>query len=118
LLFGADILERIMAEFEVTACHANRAGEASVTLRHIPTGAMVMVHHVPFKHDYGETVLAECQRIREAAAVIGRAAMSFLASHAEEGEIQPDQAPGAAPQADEPANPFDQEANTPPPAQQ
>jgi hypothetical protein len=107
---GVEILECIMAEFEMTACHANRAGEASVTLRHLPTGAMVMVHHVPFKHDYGETVLAECQRIREAAAVIGRAAMTFLASHAEEGEIQPDQAPGAAPRPDEAVNPPDREA--------
>ena len=98
-----------MAEFEMTACHANRAGHASVTLRHVPTGAMVMVHHVPFQHDYSEAVGAECRRIREAAAKIGEAAMSFLTSHTDEGEAQPEPAPGAAPQPDEPANPFDQE---------
>ncbi|HEV2531412.1 hypothetical protein [Phenylobacterium sp.] len=99
-----------MAEFEMTACHANRAGQASVTLRHVPTGAMVMIHHVPFQHDYAETVRDECQRIRETAAKIGEAAMSFLTSHTDEAEVLPDQQAGAAPQPGEPAKPFDQTA--------
>jgi hypothetical protein len=101
-----------MAEFEMTACHADRAGHASVTLRHVPTGAMVMIHHVPFQHDYAETVRDECQRIRDAAAEIGRGAMSFLTSRTEDTEVLPDQEPGAAPQPGESATPFDQ--TTPP----
>ena len=97
-----------MAEFEMTACHANRAGQASVTLRHVPTGASVMIHHVPFTHDYGETVRDECQRIRAAAAEIGRRAVSYLVSDLSDPEAQPEAVAGPAPQPGEPANPFDQ----------
>jgi hypothetical protein len=72
-----------MADFVITGCHANRASEASVTLRHLPTGAVVSVHHVPFQHDYGETSDAECDRIQRTAAEIAQAAVEFMADQSE-----------------------------------
>ena len=67
-----------MSDFEITGCHANRAGVASVTLRHTASGAMVAIHHVAFQHTPGSSDDVECDRIRLAAAELGRAAVAFL----------------------------------------
>jgi hypothetical protein len=97
-----------MPEFEILGCHANRAGHAGVTLKHVPSGATVSVHQIPFEHDYGETVGQECQRIRLAGGDIAQRAVQFL------GERQPQDpgpeasTPSAAPNADEPPNAFGQ----------
>lgn len=99
-----------MDDFQITACHANRAGHASVSLRHTSSGAMVMIHHVPFEHDYGETVRDECRRVQMSAATIGRKAIEFLLSACPAGsDIKGEAAPGAAPNADVPPNAFGQE---------
>jgi hypothetical protein len=89
-------------EFEITGCHANRAGQASVTLRHVPTGATVAIHHVPFVHDYDENVREECQRIAATAAKLGERALAFLTSQFNCGAIVPSGTPGAAPNDAEP----------------
>ena len=65
-------------EFEITACHANRAGVASVTLTHRVTGAVVAVHHIPFEHSYDRTPEEECGRIQAEAARLAERAAAFL----------------------------------------
>lgn len=62
-------------EFEIVGCHANRAGQASLTLRHLASGAVVSIHHVPFEHSYDETVGQECSRIQAAAADLAEQAL-------------------------------------------
>ena len=90
-------------EFKITGCHADRAGHASVTLRHVPTGATVAVHNVPFQHDYDENVRDECRRIAVTAAEVGERAMAFLKTQFEHGVApQQEPAPGAAPNDAEP----------------
>lgn len=98
-----------MAEFEITACHADRAGHASVSLKDLTTGAVVMIHHMTFDHDYGETVQHECDRIQSHAGDICARAMAFLKAPAKASDVHPDHAPAAAPQPSDPANPFDQD---------
>lgn len=94
-----------MPDFEITACHANRAGEASVSLRHHASGAVVMIHHIPFAHTPGAPDEVECDGIRAAAAQMGKAALAFLENVSLQTPIVPDVAPGAAPGAGEPLPP-------------
>ncbi len=84
-------------EFEITACHANRAGYASVALRHKGTGATLAIQNVPFSHDYAESAGDECRRIAGAAVEIGTRALVELASLPRMVEIVEEPAPGAAP---------------------
>jgi hypothetical protein len=81
-----------MADFVIVGCHANRASEASVTLRHLPSGALVSVHHVPFEHDYSESADAECDRIQRTAAQIAQAAAVFLTAQSETRTVSRDDA--------------------------
>jgi hypothetical protein len=97
-----------MADFEITGCHANRAGQASVTLRDRATGALVSVHHMPFKHDYDESVGCECARIRAEAACFAGEAIAFLRSRLAETEVSPQPTTGAAPDHSEPPDAFGQ----------
>jgi hypothetical protein len=101
-----------MSDFEITACHANRAGKASVTLKHTPTGATVAIHNVPFDHSYSESSVAQCDRIQSTAAAIGDAALAFLKSQVIRTEIKPESHPGAAPDDSQPPERFGQ-TNTP-----
>jgi hypothetical protein len=91
-----------MPEFTVIGCHCNRAGEASVSLRHT-NGAIVSVQHIPFTHDYSESVGTECDRIQRAAVALARGAVEFLqgpfGGQAEVLLVTP----GAAPDDDQPA---------------
>lgn len=103
------IRETAMTDFEITTCHADRVGHASITLKDPETGALVMIHQMPFEHDYDETVREECRRIQQSAANIGQRALSFLQRPPREPEVHPAPAPGAAPHPDEPPNAFDQE---------
>ena len=96
-----------MADFEITGCHANRAGQASVTLRDKATGVVVSIHHMPFEHDYEESVRAECGRIQREAAGYAQAAIAFLGACPPLGEA-PAHAPGAAPNPADPPDAFGQ----------
>jgi len=96
-----------MADFEITGCHANRAGQASVTLRDKATGAVVSVHHMPFEHDYAESVRGECGRIQREAARFAREALDFLGSCNGESEVAT-HTPGAAPDHSDPPAAFGQ----------
>lgn len=98
-----------MAEFEITACHADRAGHASVSLKDLATGALVMIHQMPFDHDYDETVGVECGRIQHSAAEVCQRVIAFLSASPGAAEVHPDSAPAAAPHPTEPANAFDQQ---------
>jgi hypothetical protein len=89
-----------MPDFEITACHANRAGEASVTLRHHLSGAVISIHHIPFQHTRGAPDDVECDGIRVAAAEMGRSAIIFLENTAVPAPIVPAAEPGAAPGVD------------------
>jgi hypothetical protein len=100
-----------MADFEITGCHANRAGQASVTLRDKATGAVVSVHHMPFEHDYEESVRGECGRIQREAARFAAEAMAFLQTCPSETEA-PSHTPGAAPDHSEPPDAFGQTLET------
>ena len=95
-----------MADFEITGCHANRAGQASVTLRDKTTGAVVSVHHMPFQHDYAESVRDECARIHAEAINFARDAIAFLNACPAEEVVHP--TPGAAPDHSEPPDHFGQ----------
>jgi len=96
-----------MADFEITGCHANRAGQASVTLRDRATGAVVSVHHMPFQHDYEESVRGECGRIQREAARFAGEAIAFLGSCPQGGEVGA-HTPGAAPDHSDPPEAFGQ----------
>jgi hypothetical protein len=91
-----------MPEFTVIGCHCNRAGEASVSLRHT-NGAIVSVQHIPFSHDYSESVGAECDRIQRAAVALARAAVAFLEAAPADQAVDLLATPGAAPDDDQPA---------------
>lgn len=97
-----------MADFEITGCHANRAGQASVTLRDKATGAVVSVHHMPFDHDYDESVRGECGRIQREAARFAAEAIAFLESHPAQDEVG-QHTPGAAPDHSDPPDAFGQQ---------
>jgi hypothetical protein len=90
-----------MPEFEITGCHADHAGKASVTLRHVASGAVVAIHHVPFDHTPGASEEAQCDRIRRVAAEMGRAALATLEATAVAAQIAPAAGPGAAPNPDQ-----------------
>jgi hypothetical protein len=96
-----------MADFEITGCHANRAGQASVTLRDKASGVVVSIHHMPFEHDYEESVRAECGRIQRQAAGFAQAAIAFLGACPPGREVT-SHAPGAAPDASDPPDAFGQ----------
>jgi hypothetical protein len=97
-----------MADFEITGCHANRAGQASVTLKDKATGAVVSVHHMPFEHDYEESVREECSRINAEAARFAEQAIAFLRASPAAQQV-PSHAPGAAPDHSEPPDAFGQQ---------
>lgn len=99
-----------MADFEITGCHANRAGQASVTLRDRATGTVVSVHHMPFEHDYEESVRGECGRIQSEAARFASAAIAFLRAHPDAVEASL-HTPGAAPNHSDPPEAFGQPLN-------
>jgi hypothetical protein len=92
-----------VAEFEIITCRSNCAGEASVSLRQTSTGAVVTVQKLPFDH-VREAPDAECTRIAQVAAEVGRAASNFLASQAGSLTLTREYQPGAGPKEDEPAN--------------
>jgi hypothetical protein len=79
-----------MDDFEITTCHSNRAGDASVSLRDRRTGAIVSIHAIPFRHDYGETPDAQCARIQaEALAICERAASALAGAAAGQAAAHP-----------------------------
>jgi hypothetical protein len=97
-----------MSEFIITGCHANRANEASVALRHVATGAMVTVQQIPFSHDMRESDDEECDRIRQAAAKVAHAAVVFLMADSTKTTIIPETTSGAAPNSEPPIKRRDQ----------
>lgn len=92
-----------MADFEIITCRSNRAGEASVSLRQTSTGAVVTLQKLPFD-DVPEGSDAECARIAQVAAGVGRAASDFLASQVSSLKITREYQPSPGPNEDEPAN--------------
>jgi hypothetical protein len=84
-------------EFELIACHPNRAGHASVVVRHHSTGATVTIQDVPFAHIYGENDRQACRRIAVEAAAIATGALAYLVSLPSKFDILNEPRPGAAP---------------------
>jgi hypothetical protein len=96
-------MEQVVTDFEIITCRSNCAGEASVSLRQTSTGAVVTMQKLPFDH-VPEEPDAECTRIAQVAADVGRAASDFLASQTSSLTFTREYQPGAGPNEDEPAN--------------
>jgi len=94
--------------FEVAACHSNRAGKAYLTLRHLESGATVVIQHLPFEGEQAETLEAQQQRIAADGLALVRAAAAYLESRVGQtcrwSDIQ--RTIGAAPRENEPPNAF------------
>jgi len=91
-------------EFEVAACHSDRAGKAHVSIKHAG-GTEISIQHIPFECDPAEVLTQEQQRIVAEAARIARKAAEFLDAQSTQLRTLPTQEekPGAAPHEGESA---------------
>lgn len=85
-------------EFEVAACHSDRAGRAHLSLTHA-SGAEIAIQNLPFDCDPAEGLEQEQQRILADAAAHARRVAEFLETQSREVRAWPIQQdrPGAAP---------------------
>ncbi|HEY9216737.1 MAG TPA: hypothetical protein VIO94_01715 [Phenylobacterium sp.] len=98
-----------MSEFEINACHANKAGQASISLKHVETGALVMIHNMPFDHTLARNEPEQCRRIEQAAIGYAGEAIAFLKTCQGQHLVEPHPEPSAAPNASEAPNEFGQQ---------
>lgn len=95
-------------EFEIASCRCNHAGKAYITVKHLRSGAVLVIQHLPFEHDHDETLEEEQHRIATAGQRLVQDALKFLAAEIKRGADWPtaEHRCGAAPREGEPPNPF------------
>jgi hypothetical protein len=95
-------------EFQIASCHCNHAGRAYITIKHLPSGALLGIQHLPFEHEHDQTLQQEQQRIATEALRLAREAAAFLAASIESCSGWPtaEHTHGAAPQENQPPNAF------------
>lgn len=95
-------------EFEISSCRCDHAGKAYITIKHLRSGALLAIQHLPFEHEHDQTMEQEQDQIAAKAVQLARDAAEFLETEVESHAAWPTAEPrcGAAPREGEPPNAF------------